>query len=117
MVCPDFPNVYPRQLMTPLSATRLQGNSRAPFRLRVVYTGFGTGREAFNAAVLSADGAFVRALIGQVSYLLCHGHVLIRRIRCRIGLRSKWVVAGGRRREEFRGLNANGSATRLSCED
>lgn len=47
-------------------ALRSQGTSRSPFRVRVVYTGFGTGREAFNAAVLSADGAFMRGLIVQV---------------------------------------------------
>ncbi|KAG8809780.1 hypothetical protein FRC17_003257, partial [Serendipita sp. 399] len=33
--------------------------------LKVVYTGFGTGRDAFNAAMLSAEGGFVRGLIGQ----------------------------------------------------
>jgi hypothetical protein len=38
-------------------------------RIRVVYTGFGVGREAFNAAILSAEGSFVRGLIGQVSIL------------------------------------------------
>lgn len=51
--------------MTP-KVTRAQGNKNPPIRIRVVYTGFGTGREAFNAAVLSADGAFVRGLIAQV---------------------------------------------------
>ncbi|KAG8770706.1 hypothetical protein FRC15_003946 [Serendipita sp. 397] len=34
--------------------------------LKVVYTGFGTGRDAFNSAMLSAEGGFVRGLIGQV---------------------------------------------------
>lgn len=35
-------------------------------RIRVVYTGFGIGRDAFNAAVLSGEGNFVRGLIAQV---------------------------------------------------
>lgn len=35
-------------------------------RIRVTYLGFGVGREAFNAAILSAEGSFVRAMIGQV---------------------------------------------------
>jgi len=41
-------------------------NSRPVMRLCVVYNGFGMGRDAFNAAILSSDGAFVRGLIGQV---------------------------------------------------
>ncbi|PVF96004.1 hypothetical protein CPB86DRAFT_710079 [Serendipita vermifera] len=43
------------------------GGSATNFmRIRVVYTGFGVGRDAFNAAILSAEGSFVRGLIGQV---------------------------------------------------
>jgi small subunit ribosomal protein S11 len=41
-------------------------DARGIMRIRVVYTGFGVGREAFNVAVLSAEWAFVRGLIGQV---------------------------------------------------
>jgi hypothetical protein len=70
MVCTiSFVSIHINQFAS--SAIRLRGNTRPPLRLRVVYTGFGTGREAFNAAILSADGAFVRALIGQVSCFLC----------------------------------------------
>ena len=58
-------------VMTRSTAPRLGiKDPQKAMRMRVVYTGFGVGRDAFNAAILSGEGNFVRGLIVQVCFLI-----------------------------------------------